>query len=146
VKRLAVAGVALALAATLGGCGSPEENYCKAITRDQAKLSAMINSSAKDSLITNLPLLKSLAAEAPDDLTDEWQTFVNAIEGLRDALHNAGVEPADFTDDKIPASVGSQQRRTILAADDTLGSAEVVSSADGIETQARDVCKVNLGL
>lgn len=146
MRRLAGAVLAIALAVTLSGCGDPEKNYCKAVTRDQAKLSAMISSSTLDALITDLPLLRSLAAKAPADLTDEWQTFVNAIEGLRDALHNAGVKPSEIKGGDMPAEVQGADRRTIVAAADTLSSTEVVSAANGIETQARDVCKVNLGL
>lgn len=144
MRRLVGPVVALVMAATLGGCG--REDYCDAITRDQAKLSAMINSQSLDALITDLPLLKSLATKAPDDLTDEWQTFLNAIEGLRDALHVAGLQPSDFRDGRMPASVTGEGRRNVIAAANTLSSDEVVSAAGGIETQARDVCKVNLGL
>ena len=32
-------------------------------------------------------MFRDLADEAPDDLTDEWQTFVNALEGLQDAQY-----------------------------------------------------------
>ncbi|MEP6814927.1 MAG: hypothetical protein ABI873_05205 [Marmoricola sp.] len=136
----------LVLAISLGACGSARVDYCNAVTRDQTKLSEMINSSTLDSLITDLPLLTSLAGKAPPDLTDEWQSFINAIEGLRDALTSAGLKPADFTGGSMPDSVQGQERRNIIAAANTLTSAEVVSAANGIETQARDVCKVNLGL
>jgi hypothetical protein len=134
------------LAVGLGACGNAREDYCKAVTKDQAKLSAMINSTTIDALITDLPLLKSLAANAPDDLTDEWQTFVNGVEGLRDALHRAGLTPADFKGGQMPAEVQGQERRNVIAAANTLSSPDVVSAANGIETQARDVCKVNLGV
>ncbi len=146
MRRLVIAGVSLSLAVTLNGCGNPREDYCKAITADQVQLSAMINSSGADSLITNLPLLRSLAAKAPADLTDEWQTFINAIQGLRDALSQAHLRPGAFQGGKMPDSVQGQQRRDIIAAANTLSSTDVVSAANGIETQARDVCKVNLGL
>lgn len=146
MRRLVVLFLTLVLALTLGACGDTRENYCKAVKGDQVKLSAMINSSSLDALLTGLPLLKSLAGRAPDDLTDEWQTFINAIEGLRDALTKAGVKPSDFKGGSIPASVQGQERRNVIAAANTLSSDEVVSAANGIETQARDVCKVNLGL
>ena len=91
-------------------------------------------------------MFRDLADAAPDDLTDEWQTFVNALEGLRDALRDAGVKPSEFRHGRIPASVTGDDRQSIVAAADTLSSAPVVSAVSGIETQGRDVCKVNLGL
>jgi hypothetical protein len=145
VSRRLAPVLALVLMVSLGACGNAQQDYCKAVSKDQTRLSAMINSTSVDALITNLPLLKSLAAAAPDDLTDEWQTFINAIEGLRDAVKSAGLSPGDVKGG-VPAKVQGEKRRDIIAAADTLSSTEVVSAATGIETQARDVCKVNLGL
>ncbi|MGI9156033.1 MAG: hypothetical protein ACR2FG_05270 [Marmoricola sp.] len=142
---VAAAVLALVLAAGLGACGDPNQSYCSAITKDQARLGEMVNSSTPDALVTDLPLLESLAAKSPDDLTDEWQTFLNAIKGLRDALKSAGLKASDVKGG-LPTSVQGQQRRTLIAAADTLSSHDVVDAANGIETQARDVCKVNLGL
>ncbi len=56
------------------------------------------------------------------------------------------MKPSEFRDGKIPASVTGDDRQSIVAAADTLSSAPVVSAVSGIETQGRDVCKVNLGL
>lgn len=145
LKPVAAAVLSLGLAAGLAACGDPNQSYCSAISKDQARLSEMINSSTPDALITDLPLLESLAAKSPDDLTDEWQTFLNAIKGLRDALKGAGLSASDVKGG-LPVSVQGQQRRTLIAAADTLSSHDVVDAANGIETQARDVCTVNLGL
>ena len=146
MRPLIAAGVALGLAAGLAACGDPEQGYCDAVTKDQTQLTAMISSSSPDALITDLPLLESLAAKSPEDLTDEWQTFLNAITGLRDALGRAGLKTSEFKGNGIPSSVQGQRRRDLIAAADTLSSQAVVDAANGIETEARDVCHVNLGL
>ncbi len=138
--------LALALVTTLAGCASTEEKYCDALREDRVRIDEMINGSGSDALLRGLPLFHDLADQAPDDLTDEWQTFLNAVEGLQDALDGAGLEPADLRDGTIPASVTGDDRQSIVAAADTLSSPAVVNAVSGIETQGRDVCKVNLGL
>jgi hypothetical protein len=105
----------------------------------------MLNSHSNDAIFRTLPVLQELEGAAPDDLTDEWQTYVNAVLGLRDALKAANVAPSDFVHGKVPASVTGQKKQDIIAAADALSSEDLVSAVTGIETQARDVCKVNLG-
>ena len=146
MRRLAAAALILALVATLCGCGDQEETYCDALRKDRTRIDEIISSSDGDALLAGLPVFRDLADEAPDDLTDEWQTFLNALEGLQEALRDAGVEPSQFRGGKIPTSVTGDDRQSIIAAADTLSSAPVVSAVSGIETQGRDVCKVNLGL
>ena len=146
MRRIAAAALALALTATLAGCGNSEEKYCDALRKDRVQIDEMTNDTSSDALLDGLPLFQDLADQAPDDLTDEWQTFVNALEGLKDALDAADVKGSDFRDGKIPASVTGEKRQSIVAAADNLASSDVVSAVNGIETQGRDVCKVNLGL
>ena len=107
----------------------------------------MINATGGDALLGDLPMFRDLADKAPDDLTDEWQTFVNALEGLQDAIHDAGVKPSDFRHGKIPASVTGDDQQSIAAAADTLSSAPGGQRRrPASRHQGRDVCKVNLGL
>jgi hypothetical protein len=146
VRRLAAAVLTVVLVASLGACADQEEKYCDALRNDRTRIDEIINSTRSDALLAGLPLFRDLADEAPDDLTDEWQTFVNALEGLRQALDDAGVKASEFRDGKIPSSVTGDDRQSIVAAADTLGSDAVVSAVSGIEAQGRDVCKVNLGL
>ena len=113
MRRLAATVLTLTLAATLCGCGDQEEEYCDALRKDRTRIDEIINASGGDALLAGLPVFRDLADQAPDDLTDEWQTFVNALEGLRDALHDAGVKPSEFRHGKIPASVTGDDRRSI---------------------------------
>lgn len=145
MKRMAAMLLALVLACTLSGCKDQGEKYCDAVRSDQARLGDMINSSRIDSLLRGLPLLRELSAQAPDDLTDEWQALVNAVAGLGDALKTAGLGAGEFQGGRLPDSVQGQQRRDVVAAADTLASADVLSAAKGIEDQAQDVCQVAIG-
>lgn len=145
--RVRAAGlVSVLLLTTVSGCGDPGQDYCDALRKDQSQLDEMIGSTSVGALLSQLPLLRRLAEKAPDDLTDEWQRFLNAVESLHDALRNAGLSASDFKGGKVPDAVQGEERRSLIGAADELSSAEVVDAAQGIEAQARDVCKVNLGV
>lgn len=139
VVVLALGGAGTALALLLDG--GPD--YCGSL---QANQSIFADDGTGLQLITNLPQLEKLADQAPDDLSDEWQTFTTALEQLRAALRAAGVAPGAFVDGRPPAGLSAEQRATIVRAADAVSSADVVSAAGGIDQQARDVCKLQLGL
>ncbi len=132
---------------TLTGCGGDStEDYCNALSQRREKIAEMVESGSATALLDNLSMLRELAEKAPDDLTDEWQTYLGALEGLDGALDDAGVEPADFEDGKPPAGLADSDRKAIADAAGEITTEEVVQAAAGIEQQARDVCKINLGL
>jgi hypothetical protein len=137
------AAVALALLPTGCGGGGAESGYCAALKQDQT---IFADDGTGLALITNLPRLEKLAAQAPGDLDDEWQTFTAALESLRDAIKAAGLKPGDFVDGKPPAGTSAAARTAIAQAADELSDDDVVTAADGIEQQAKDVCKLQLGL
>jgi hypothetical protein len=141
VKTLVLVA-ALALLPT--GCGgNAEDAYCAALKSDQT---IFADDGTGLVLITNLPTLEKLAAKAPDDLNDEWQTFTSALTALRDAVTAAGLKPTDFVDGKPPAGISASARTAIAQAANELANDDVVTAASGIEQQAKDVCKLQLGL
>lgn len=131
-----------ALLLALTGCGG-DEDYCTIAQEDQA---VFVDDGTGLGLVTNIEKLKQMAAASPDDLSDEWQVFVDAIETLRAAIDSVGLEPADFVDGKPPASTPAADQQTIAAAASQLSQPEVVEAAGGIEQHAKDVCKFQLGL
>jgi hypothetical protein len=137
----------LALVAVLAlptGCGGNSENdYCAALKADQT---IFADDGTGLALITNLPKLEQLAAKAPDDLGDEWQTFTAALEALRDTVKAAGLKPSDFVNGEPPAGTTASVRTSIAQAANELSNEDVVTAASGIEQQAKDVCKLQLGL
>jgi hypothetical protein len=143
-RRLCAASATLALlGAGLAGCGHSENAYCRALKSQQ---SVFEDDGTGLQLIDNLPKLRALAAKAPDDLDDEWQAVLAALDSLHDAIAKAGVKPQDFVDGKPPASLSTAQRARIAAAASMIASADVVQAIDGIDQEARDVCKLQLGL
>ena len=47
---------------------------------------------------------------------------------------------------KAPAGLSKEDQQAIAEAAGQITTEEVIAAASGIEQQARDVCKVNLGL
>lgn len=142
--RLIVAAVPLLLA--LAGCGDSTAGYCAALEQQRTEIADMVASDSSSALLGGLPMLHDLADAAPEDVADEWRTLLRALDRLDDALRRAGVEPGDFRDGKPPAGLSEEDRKAITAAAAGMGSPDVVTAASGIEQQARDVCKINLGL
>jgi hypothetical protein len=145
MRRLVIAGVAVLLL-PLAGCGDPTEDYCSQLREDRKEFAEMLDSESSSALLGNLPMLRDLAEKSPDDLSDEWQTYVRAIEGLDKAIKDAGVKPSDFNGGKAPSGLSKEDQQAIAEAAGQITTQEVIEAASGIEQQARDVCKVNLGL
>ncbi len=145
MRRLATAA-AVALLLVLGGCGDPTEDYCSQLREDRKEFAEMLESESSSALLGNLPMLRDLAEKSPDDLSDEWHTYLRAIEGLDKAIKDAGVKPSDFDDGKPPSGLSEADQKAIAEAAGQITTDDVIAAATGIEQQARDVCKVNLGL
>ena len=143
-RLLTAAGVALLL--VLGGCGDPIEDYCSQLREDRKEFAEMLESESSSALLGNLPMLRDLAEKSPDDLSDEWHTYLRAIEGLDKAIDDAGVKPSDFDDGKPPSGLSEADQKSIAEAAGQITTDDVIEAATRIEQQARDVCKVNLGL
>ena len=145
MRRLA-AVVAAVMLFSLTGCGDPTEDYCSQLREDRKEFAEMLESQSSSALLGNLPMLRELSEKSPDDLKDEWQTYLRAIEGLDQAIDDAGVKPSDFDDGKPPSDLSEADQKAIAEAAGQITTEEVIAAASGIEQQARDVCKINLGL
>ena len=131
---------------SLAGCGDPVENYCSQLREDRKEFAEMLESESSSALLGNLPMLRDLAEKSPDDLSDDWQTYLRAVEGLDKAIKDAGVKPSDFNNGKAPAGLSKADQQAIAEAAGQITTEDVVTAATNIEQQARDVCKINLGL
>ena len=130
----------------LAGCGDPIEDYCSQLREDRKEFAEMLDSESSSALLGNLPMLHDLAEKSPDDLSDDWQTYLRAVKGLDKAIKDAGVKPSDFNGGKAPAGLSKADQQAIAEAAGQITTEEVITAATNIEQQARDVCKVNLGL
>lgn len=134
--------VALLLAATVlvSGCADQQEKYCDAVQDQQAELGEVLGAGTPDALLRALPIFRDLAEDAPDDIRDEWKTLIDALEGLQEALDDAGVDPATYDRDDPPDDVSQEQRDAIDAAAARLTSDQTVTALNGVDQQAKDVC------
>jgi hypothetical protein len=141
VRRL----LALALAVPLlAGCGSDQDDYCGAVEEHQAELTDIVSSTRPDALLQAQEILEDLRENAPDDIADEWQVLVRAVDGLGDALRDAGADPGAYDPDDPPAEVTEEQQEAIAAASTRLASPEVADAFRAIDQQVRDVCHTPL--
>lgn len=146
LRPLVATVLACVLAFGLLGCGNQEKTYCAALKADQEMFSEMQDDTSGLALLDHRAALHRLADAAPDDLSDEWQAFLGAIDSFAATLADLGVKPGDFVDGRPPAGLSASARARIAAAANELSSTDVVDAADGIEQQAKDVCKLQLGL
>jgi hypothetical protein len=146
VRRAAATALAISLLVLSAGCGDQEKAYCGALKSDQKMFAEMRDDTSGLALLKHRTALHQLADQAPSDLHDEWQTFLGAIDTFARTLHDAGVAPGDFVDGQAPAGVSAETRTRIAQAANELASDDVVTAANGIEQQAKDVCKLQLGL
>ena len=140
---------ALLVLASLTGCASTTEKYCGTLEDEKQTLTDLAQSSKEpgsDLFGDSLAVFEELRDASPDDIRDEWDTYVFAWEGVADAFDEAGVSPQDYQPGEKPPGVTDEQTKAIEDAAAGLGSDRVRDAGTGIEQHARDVCKVDLGL
>lgn len=139
---------ALVLLLALTGCSDgPEDvraDYCSAVQEQQERLSGILAEERPDALLRALPVFRELAGQAPRDVADDWAQLIGALEGLDEALVEAGVDAGDYDAADPPDSVTRTERRAIAEAADELVRPEVVAAYDGVKQQAVDVCRTPL--
>ena len=144
MRRTAVVTLSLTVTLALVGCGSDQDAYCDAVKDHQTELGEIVGSGDPDALLTSLDVLEDLQDRAPADISDEWQQVVSRIQALRDALDDAGVDPATYDRDQPPAGLTQEQRAAIDGAAADLGSGITLRALQDLDQQARDVCKTPL--
>ena len=125
------------------GCG---QDYCDSVADHQAELTDLTGSGSAAALLSALPVFQDLADDAPDDIADEWRTFLDALEGLDAALRDADVVPASYDREHLPAGLTDEHRQRIEDAAIALADPTVVAAFDGVQQQAKDVCHTPLSL
>jgi hypothetical protein len=139
--------VALMLAGLMTGLTACGQDYCDSVEEHQTELTDLTASgSAAAALLSALPVFQDLADDAPDDIADEWRTFVDALQGLDTALRDADVDPTSYERKSLPAGLTDVQRQRIEDAAVALADPAVFAAFDGVQQQAKDVCHTPLSL
>jgi len=141
-------GIAAVLALVAGGVTwwlvAREPDYCGQVAERSANVQA--GGGVMQNVVEGLPQLRDLADAAPSDLKDEWQVVVSAVDGMRQAFADTGVDPATTDLSKLPDTVTAEQRQRLKAAASKLVSPGVQAAVNGIQQQALDVCHTPLEL
>lgn len=141
MRRLGVAlAVVLTVSPFVSGCsGDPTEDYCQAVEAHQRQLGEIAASTEPGALFDALEAYRELQEDAPPDLRDEWEDVVGRIERLRDAVEDAGIDPATYDPGELK-DLSQQDRQAVTAAARALGEPTTREAMAGIEQQALDVC------
>lgn len=137
------------LGAAFVGCGGEEDPfaaYCDEVKAQQEPLTEALAPGGPTALIDALPSFEKLSEDAPDDISDEWSVLIGAIEGLVEALDDAGVDPATYDREEPSEEVTEEEQETIDAAARRLTAPETAAALEAVQQQARDVCKTPLSL
>ena len=151
VRRTALVVAGLLVTAGLTGCSHGTASYCSALKGDQKKLAALAEQAGKpgrsgaDAVARTVAVLSALRDEAPDDIADEWDTLVAALQGLVDAVKATGHPLGDFAGGTKPDGVTTGQYDAVEQAATELQGTRVQQAGKSIEQHAQDVCKVDLG-
>lgn len=147
VRRGSAAVLASACVALLvTGCGeNKREGYCAQVAEQSMGLMKTIDEGGPVSgLLNALPTLERISEDAPHDIRDEFDIFLDALRGLDAALEEAGLEPSDVPDGTLPPGVPQADREALLDATLELASPDVQAAATSVEQHALDVCHTRL--
>jgi hypothetical protein len=153
--HLVVASAALALTAPLlGACGSngsssSSGSYCDELKADKSYFDGISGNSNSDlsSLDQVFQRMHTLAADAPDSVSDDWKTLDGAITTMENALKDAGLKPSDLASlqsGKIPPGVDPSKLASLAPKLQSLSSSDVSTAAKNIAADAKKNCNVDL--
>jgi hypothetical protein len=135
------AAVLLLAALALTGCsGDPQEDYCDAVEQHQEELTEVAASEDTGALFDALDVYDELRAEAPRDISDDWEAVIGPLRALEQALADHDVDPSTYTADEPPAGLDPDGREEIEAAARAVGSERTVTAMAAVEQHALDVC------
>lgn len=135
------------LAGTTVACQSQQEAYCESLRAERqtfVQLGREVRQGKDGVIADGIEVFEQLREDAPDDLRDEWDTFLRAWRGLATALDRADASESVFRRGEQPRGVSDEEYAAIQDAAAQLVDGRVLEAAAGIEQHASDVCKVDL--
>ena len=157
MRTNAVIGSAtLALTATLlVACGSSDSSssassgsYCDELKADKTYFESLSGSTADLSNFDQVfAKVHTLAADAPDNVADDWKTLDGAITTIETALKEAGLKPSDLAGiqkGQIPQGADLSKLQSLVPKLQSLNSTDVSDAAQNIADDAKKSCGVDL--
>lgn len=141
-----MAGVLSACGGDGGNGANATDTYCDSMAAAKDSF-ADFDSGDMAGLEKAIATFHELAAEAPDDISAEWETLDGAMVTLEDGLAEAGIELSDLeaiSNGELPEGI-DMEKLTALGEDlEQMGAEEVEKAAEAIETHAKDECDIDL--
>ena len=154
--NVVIGSMTLALTATvLAACGSGSSSgssasggYCDELKADKTYFESLSGSNADlSNLDTVFSKVHTLAADAPDNVSADWQTLDDAISTIESALKDAGLKASDLADlqsGKVPQGVDLSKLQALGPKLQGLSSTDVSDAAKNIADDAKKNCDVDL--
>jgi hypothetical protein len=145
VRRIGTWTAAAVLGAgLLSGCsgGGDTEAYCDGLKDAESAFSGNMDASAIEEISDTIG---DLADDAPEEVSDDWETLDNAYGDFEDALEDAGLSTADLEDPEKLQGLEEEDMQKIQEATEAMGTDDVSEATDNIEKHAKDECDVDLG-
>ncbi|NYG56057.1 hypothetical protein [Nocardioides perillae] len=147
---LVASSLAVVLAGALAGCSEDRvEAYCEVVAEEQSALVEAAEDAeggGTGTLLAAYDSLERMADAAPGDVAADWDEVVLRVGALRDALADAGVDPATYDPEEPPEGLGADEREAVTAAAVDLVEPTTLRAVQRVEQQVLDVCGAPLGL
>ena len=145
---LALTATVLAACGSSGGGSSSSGGYCDELKADKTYFESLSGSNADISNLDQVfEKVHTLAADAPDNVSDDWKTLDDAITTIETALNDAGLKPSDLAalqSGQVPKGVDLSKLQELAPKLQTLNGSGVSDAAKNIAADAKKTCGVDL--
>jgi hypothetical protein len=145
---LAFAATLLAACGSDGSGSSASGSYCDELKADKTYFESLSGSNADmGNLDTVFAKVHTLAADAPDSVSDDWAKLDDAISTIETAFKDAGIKPSDLAamqKGQVPKGVDLSKLQELAPKLQALSSSDVTDAANNIAADAKKNCGVDL--
>lgn len=138
---------AVLIGSTLAACGGgPDGAYCDDLT-SAASAFEDIDGGDVAKLDGAFDTFHDLAAEAPEDIKDDWKVVDDAISGVEKALADADLKFSDLPQvqaGELPEGADATKLQGLSTSFSALSDEKFVEASTAIDTHATDVCELEL--
>lgn len=138
---------AVLIGSTLAACGGGGDGaYCDDLT-SAASAFEDIDGGDVAKLDGAFDTFHDLAAEAPEDIKDDWKVVDDAISGVEKALAEADLKFSDLSQvqaGELPEGADATKLQGLSTSFSALSDEKFVEASKAIDKHATDVCELEL--